>query len=306
MVDVVAVVGGPLRRGTDTPATIRLSGGGSAANTAAWIGVQGATVALLAAVGDDDLGATARAELAGLGVDHLGPVVAGAATGTCVVLVDPTGERTMLPDRAANDHLAVADVDAAWAGTGVASGTGSGGPDVEAALDGTRPVGRVHLSGYTLLSVGSRPAGVALLARARAAGWPVSVDAASAGPLADLGGAAFLDLVAPVDLLFANEDEVAALGGEAAALGVARALVVKRGAAGATWTDGTERVERPAEPGPVVDTTGAGDALAAGFLAATHGGASPAAALASGTAVAARAVAGVGARPGTVPAEGRR
>lgn len=274
LVDVVAVVDGPLRTGSDTAATIRTTGGGSAANTAAWLARAGAPAALLAATGDDDAGARARAELAAGGVALVGPTVAGAATGTCVVIVDPTGERTMLPDRAANDRLAPAHV----------------GPALAAAS-------RVHLSAYTLLAPGSRPAGRAVLAGARAGGLPVSVDVASTGPLADLGAAAFLDLLGPVDLLFANAEELDALGGEAAALAVAGAVVVKRGARGATWTDGRTRVEVGAVAAEVVDTTGAGDAFAAGVLAALLAGGDAPAALAAGAALAAEAVAVVGARP---------
>lgn len=277
LVDVVAVVDGPLRVGSDTAASVRTGGGGSAANTAAWLARAGVPVALLAASGDDALGAAARAELADGGVELVGPVRPDAATGTCVVLVDPSGERTMLPDRAANDRLGEADVDAALARTG-------------------RPA-RVHLSGYTLLSPGSRPAGLALLRRARAEGVPTSVDAASAGPLGDVGADAFLAWVDGTDLLLANGEELDALGGEAAVLAAARSLVVKRGAAGATWTDGARRAQVPAAPAPVSDTTGAGDAFAAGLLASLVAGGDVVVALARGAALAAEAVAKVGARP---------
>ena len=108
LVDVVARPVGPLRVGSDTAAEVRLAGGGSAANTAAWIVAAGGRAALLAAVGDDALGAVARDDLTAAGVELVGPVLAGAATGTCVVIVGPDGERTMLPDRGANDALSPA------------------------------------------------------------------------------------------------------------------------------------------------------------------------------------------------------
>lgn len=279
LVDVVARPAGPLRVGSDTAAEVRLAGGGSAANTACWIAHAGGPATLLAAVGDDALGSVARAGLAAAGVDLVGPVLAGTPTGTCVVIVDAGagGERTMLPDRGANDALPAAAVDvegAAW----------------------------VHVSGYALLHEGSRPAGVAALAAARAAGIPASVDAASSGPLRDLGTEAALALVAGVDVLFANADEVAALGGLDAVTPHVGAVVLKEGAAGATWTDGRARVAVPAAPADVVDTTGAGDALAAGYLVAVvRDGAPPAAALAAGTVLAARAVAHLGARPTPPP-----
>jgi sugar/nucleoside kinase (ribokinase family) len=280
MVDVVARPSGPLRTGSDTAAEVWLTGGGSAANTAAWVASRLRPVALVAAVGDDGLGVSARHDLAALGVRTEGVVsVAGARTGTCVVLVDPTGERTMLPDRGANDDL-----------------------DVGAVLDAMRgeAVGWLHLSGYTVLHDGSRVAGVAALAAARERGIPTSVDPSSAGPILDLGAEVLADLLRPVDVLFANEEEVAALGGEAAALSIASAVVVKRGAAGATWIDGTRRIDVAAVPVDVVDTTGAGDAFAAGFLTSWDG-VDVETALAGGAAVAAEAVSRPGARPDPPP-----
>jgi ribokinase len=275
LVDVIARPDGPLRIGSDTAASVRLGGGGSAANTACWIAAAGGRATLLAAVGDDALGSVARADLAAAGVELVGPVLAGIATGTCVVIVDPDGERTMLPDRGANERLPVSAVDPA--------------------VDG---VDWVHLSGYALLHEGSRPAGVAALAAARARGVPTSVDAASSGPLRDLGAGPARALIGEVDVLFANADEIDALGGLDAALSVARAVVLKRGAGGATWTDGPSAIDVPAVPAEVVDTTGAGDALAAGFLTATvDRSAPPAEALAAGVALAARVVSRLGARP---------
>jgi ribokinase len=278
LVDVVARPAGPLRVGSDTAAEVRLAGGGSAANTAAWIVAAGGRAALLAAVGDDPLGVIARRDLAAAAVDLVGPVLADVATGTCVVIVGPDGERTMLPDRGANDTLPAGAVDEAIAGAAW-----------------------VHVSGYALLHAGSRPAGVAALAAGRERGVPTSIDAASSGPLRDLGAAPARDLLAGADLLFANADELDALGGLDPVRARVGAVVVKDGAAGATWTDGTTSVAVPAAPAEVVDTTGAGDALAAGFLAATLAGADPAAALAAGVALAARAVSRLGARPPLPP-----
>ena len=137
LVDVVARPEGPLRVGSDTAARVRLAGGGSAANTAAWIAHRGGRAALLAAVGDDALGAVARRDLAAAGVELVGPVLDDVATGTCVVIVGPDGERTMLPDRGANDALPATAV--------------------EPALDSG--VSWVHVSGYALLHAGSRAAG---------------------------------------------------------------------------------------------------------------------------------------------------
>ena len=111
-----------------------------------------------------------------------------------------------------------------------------------------------------------------------------------------MGGDAFLAWVRGADVLLANADEAAVL--PAALADHVRHTVIKRGAEGAVWAD--PHIEVPAEPAEVVDVTGAGDAFAAGFLAAWCSGASPEEALRWGTRLGARAVGIAGARP--VPA----
>ncbi len=123
------------------------------------------------------------------------------------------------------------------------------------------------------------------------------VDAASAAPIRAVGADEFLGWIAGVHLVFANDDEVEALGGPKRILEAAGALVTKHGAAGATWSDGDRTVTVPAEPVDAVDTTGAGDAFAAGYLAAALEGGDVNEHLARGAEVAARAVTRLGARP---------
>jgi ribokinase len=266
MCDVVARHGAPLALGSDTPATVVMRPGGSGASVAAWLAHAGVPVALIGRAGRD-----ACAEIALRGLDGVDVRVARdeeRPTGTCVVLVAPGGERTMLPDAGANDALAVEDLPA----------------DVLAGAE------VLHVAGYTLLRPGSRPAALAALEMARDAGLRVSIDPSSAAPLrADPG---FLARVRPVDLLLPNELERAALG----ALDGVREVVVTLGAGGARWTDGTARASVAAVPlDGVRDTTGAGDAFAAGFLSAWPG--PPAEALAAGTRLAAEAIARHGERP---------
>lgn len=275
MVDVVVRPDGPLQHGSDTPSAITMSGGGSAANTACWLAATGRPVRLVAAVGDDSLGRAARLELEAAGVTFAGHVVPDRPTGTCVVLVDPTGERTMLPDRGANDALR-ADV-------------------VAAALD-VVPAW-LHVSGYALLGTDSHPAAATALAAADRLAVPWSVDAASAAPLRQVGLGRFLGWIRGCSVLFANDDELAALGGPARVLGVAGELVAKHGPRGASWSDGQRTVARPAPEVEVVATVGAGDAFDAGYLDARLAGASPANALDAGARLAARAIAQLGARP---------
>ena len=252
--DIVVRPDGPVQPATDTPARVRMSGGGAAANSAAWLARAGVPVTLIARVGDDAPGRERVAELERIGVRCHVAVDPDEPTGTVVVLIDGHGERTMLPDRGANDRLCPADIAAGF--------------DTDAV--------HLHLSGYSLLHNGSRPAALAALEAARAAGLSTSVDAASAGPLTAAGAAAFLGWVRGIDLLLANADEAAVLTGSGDPAGagdllaaVAAAAVVKDGRRGAFWCGEGGPAHAPAVPArEVIDTTGAGDAFAAGLLAA--------------------------------------
>jgi ribokinase len=283
MVDVLAAMSGPLARGSDTPSVVTTAGGGSAANVAVWLAAQGVPTSYVGRVGDDALGRESVAALTDRGVTAWVSTEADLTTGTCIVLVEPGGERSMLPDAGANATLTAADLP----------------------QRAFRPGGHLHLSGYTLLNPGSRDAGLAALSMAAAADMTVSVDPSSAAPLAELGAARFLSMTRGVDLLLANRDEAAVLAGTsdphlaAQQLGdTYREVVVKLGADGAMWQQGFIGASAPAERGvEVVDTTGAGDAFAAGFLASWLLHPEPETALAAGCRLAARAVSKVGARP---------
>ncbi|MGZ4478705.1 MAG: carbohydrate kinase family protein, partial [Nocardioidaceae bacterium] len=163
----------------------------------------------------------------------------------------------------------------------------------------------LHLSGYTLLTEGSRPAALAALRRARAAGQTVSVDPATVAPLRGAGVERVLGWLEGVHLLLANEDEARLLAGRedpeeagAALTQRFREVVVKLGPGGAVWFGpGGTTARASALPVAVVDTTGAGDCFAAGFLPPWLAGHPAAEALAAGCALAARVVAVSGARP---------
>lgn len=285
MTDVTARVAQPIAHGTDTPARIAVGGGGSAANTAAWLGWLGVPVALVACVGDDAFGRAAEDDLRAAGVTPRLAVAAGVATGTCVVLVDPGGERSMLPDPGANAHLAEGDLP----------------PDALAAG------GHLHVSGYALVRPGTRATAVAALAAARAAGMTTSVDAASAAPLARAGAAVVREAMRGADLVLATLDEGEVLCATRDPEAIAASLLVhhrevllKLGADGARWRcarGAGARAPAAAPPGPPIDTTGAGDAFAAGWLAARLEGAEPADALARACGLAALAVTRPGGRP---------
>ncbi len=276
MVDVLALLPGPLAVGSDTPASISLLGGGAAANVAAWSVAAGASATFVGRAGADPLGRRAVAELAAAGVDVRVAYDEQRPTGTCIVLVDPSGERTMVPSPGANDapvDLAALPEHADW----------------------------LFLSGYALLGVGPRESARTALAAARERGWSIAVDAASAAPLAAAGAATFLGWLGADVLLLANTDEALVLTGVADPTTAARTLaerlgqaVVKCGASGAVWSDGSAVCSMPAAPTTIVDTTGAGDAFAAGYLSAAGDAAER---LAGAVGLAARAVARVGGRP---------
>ena len=114
-----------------------------------------------------------------------------SATGVCLVLVGPDGERTMVPSAGANATLGAAEL----------------GRDLLGAAD------HLHLSGYALLNAGSRAAALFALGPAASVGASVSVDAASAGPIRAVGAQRFLDWIPAGSLLLANADELAALTG---------------------------------------------------------------------------------------------
>ncbi len=280
MTDVVARTERPLAPASDTPADVRMRRGGSAANTAAWLGHLGVPVTFVGCVGDDPAGAEGAAALRAAGVQTALHVAADAPTGACVVLIDATGERTMLPDAGAN------------------------------ALLPTRPLPKgahLHVSGYSLLRAGSRPAAHAALLSARDAGMTTSVDPASAAPLAEVGAAAFRDLVRGATTIVVTPDEAEVLTGARDPDAVIQDLlrdhaevVLKLGRDGARWASaegGHAAVPAAAPDGPVIDHTGAGDAFTAAWLAARRAGQVPEAALRAACALAARVVTRPGARP---------
>lgn len=278
--DVIARHDKPLPHGGDARAKIRFTGGGSGANTALWLRHLGAETTLLARIGDDPGGRLIRAELEAAGVRCAFAVDPEAPTCCVVVMVDGSGQRSMLADRGANQRFAPEDV-------------------TPEALAGAN---HLHLSGYVLLDPPSRAAGLAALAAAREAGLTTSVDPQAAAHITD--PAAFLDDVRGVDLLMPNTEELVALTGSAdpvsakELLGTVGAVVVTAGLDGASWVDRDGVTSVPAVEADCIDSTGAGDAFDAGVLTGWLAGESTVDVLRHGTRLGALAVGKVGPQPG--------
>ena len=280
--DVVALHDGPAATGTDTPADIALRPGGSGANTACWAARLGADTRLLARAGYDT-GEWHAAELAKAGVKPHLRIDPDRPSAVVISMVDATGERSMLTNRGASGHIGVGD----WA------------PEI---LDG---VGHLHLSAYAMFAEPGLELARLAMREAAGRGIPVSVDPASYGPLRTFGPERFLRETAPARIVIPNLEEALLLADAPDPETAARTLsghygtaVVKLGAGGALLArDGRIVARATAPPAEVVDSTGAGDAFAAGFLVASMAGSTPEEALRRGCEAGAAAVAQVGARP---------
>ncbi len=259
------------------------SSGGSAANTCAVAAALGARVAYLGKVADDRLGQAFRRDIAAAGVHFpTAPLSGGAATARCLILVTPDGQRTM------NTFL------------GACVAFGEDDLDEAAITDASV----LYLEGYLFDPPAAQAAFRRAAGLAHAAGRQVALSLSDAFCV-DRHRAAFRELVAgSVDILFANETEICSLyelgafddAAEAAGADVALA-VLTRSERGSLILSGAQRVEVPAEAAAVVDTTGAGDAYAAGFLAGHAAGHPLAACGRLGSIAAAEVIGHYGARP---------
>lgn len=281
MLDVTAVVGAPIRQGVETRAAITTQGGGAAANVASWLAVSGTPSHLVVRIGDDVAGQTVLADLDNYGVTHSHKVISGANTGVVIVLVDALGERTMFPDSGANSGLSLNDL-----------------PSLD-------EITVVYLSGYPLVNPKSRSGALDILRRVKAQGLPVIFDPSTVGVLLEVGLDQVREWLTLVDVVILNEEEARFLSGKSNPVEAAEELlaltplvVIKRGGMGALATRrGRALVQIPAVPAQVVDTTGAGDSFAAGFIQGWIKSSDLLEALESAANLAAKCVAFVGARP---------
>jgi sugar/nucleoside kinase (ribokinase family) len=235
LLDIVVKLAKPLAEGDDTHAETRVGGGGQAANVAAWAAALGAEARFIGKRGADAAGELAEGDLLRRAVDVLGPPPTGR-NGVVVSLVELDGSRTMVSDRGVAPELAPEELEEEWF----------------ARCDA------LHVSGYSLMRDPIGTAAERAVELARAAGARISVDLSSVNVIRDYGAERLGERVARIrpDVVFGNEAEHEELPVSS------QSRIVKRGAGGAT-IDGRDY---PAVPGDVVDTTRAGDALAAGYL----------------------------------------
>lgn len=271
--DIVVRLDGPINNASDTAAVVTRRRGGSAANMAVSVVRAGGRARFIGQVGDDPLGHLLTDALVADGVE----VVARRAgrTGTIIVVLDHAGERSFLTDRAA---CALLDrPEPAW-------------------LDG---LDVLHVPVYSLVGDPLASTAATMIHWAHERGITVSIDASSSAVLEQVGASAVRSLLSGLrpDVLLCNELEAAALGGVDAVASIGAGLSVVKHGGGDAWLvrrlgSGASPVE--AVPAGVIDdvrdTTGAGDAFAAGLLLALASGADPVEAARRGHGTAARAI----------------
>ena len=278
--DVIAQLKESINYGNDTSSRISTHPGGQAANVSTWITRTNSKAQLVARVGNDPVGFALISDLDKYGVDHMNLMRSGRPTGVVVILVDANGERTMFPDNGGNADLEVSDLPL---------------------LDG---FDGVYLSGYALLDFRSRDVVLDMVKKIKAAGIPIFFDPTTTGAMKIISREEVLSWVSLMDGILLNAEEAIYLGGNSQIELAAENLkaytplvVIKLGSRGAMAVFKDESVRVAAVTTNVVDTTGAGDSFAAGFIPMwlqTH---DLDQALTAGTSLAAKCVATVGARP---------
>ena len=283
MLDVVAQIPTTpheLHLGNDTRTIISTHGGGAGGNVASWLAVLGNDVTMVGRIGNDAAGSAITAEFDALGISYGEIVKEGLHTGVVVCLVDPSGERTMLADNGANAGLAISDLPA---------------------LDG---VDAIYLTGYAPLAPLSREGVLEMVRTINSREIPIIFDPATVGGMQGVPVEEILSWCALMDAVIMNEEEAIYLSGlsdcEAALnffLELTPRAIIKRGSAGAIGLErGGQIISVAAKTLTVVDTTGAGDAFAAGFIDAFTGRRDFSYAMERASAVAGHCVAIVGAR----------
>jgi sugar/nucleoside kinase (ribokinase family) len=272
--DVVVWLSAEPNLGTDTDSIIQRTRGGSAANVAMFAALTGTESRFIGQVGNDALGQQLCSSLQQAGVDVC--VVSEGRTGSIVVLVQPNGERTFLTDRGVASHLSL----------------------VDASLMAN--VGILHVPSYSLVTEPLASTSLLYIKAAQSLAAVISIDASSTSVLEHFGVARYKSLIQSIQpqIFLCNEDEAGLLGvGATEGMLGAALTVIKRGVHSTfAISQNNERSEVAVAPvANIVDTTGAGDAFAAGFLPTFVATNDVEAAITRGHAVAARVLRSPGA-----------
>lgn len=259
MLDVVVRPQGPLAPTSDTPASIRVTRGGSGASVALALRRSGHQVHYIGAAGDDPARQVFQLAMNAAGI-ALQLRIVDRPTGTVVALVAHDGQRMMLTDRGANASLDQASVDEFL----------------------QHPYDHLHVSGYLLLDSATRSVAEHALRKAQQFGSSTSIDVCSVAPLRAVTPEVFLQAASHASKIFANEEEALVLTSTehpAEALeslsGTFHEVMITLGPRGALASWGAKRYSAPALDVEVVDTTGAGDAATGAYLGARLYGESP-------------------------------
>ncbi|MDA2984469.1 MAG: carbohydrate kinase family protein [Actinomycetota bacterium] len=287
--DVLAKLDGfgleQLNYGSDTPSQVSTYGGGAAANVASWLIKMDTQPTLIARVGDDSIGNALIHELEGSGVRCHKRVNPHLATGCVVVLVDSSGERTMLPDSGANAGLGLDDL-----------------PELV-------NFSAAYISGYALWNSNSHQGVLDIFKRLDQGKIPIIFDPASVGTMQKFSAGkreVILTSIPKSKVLVLNSAEAEFLSDEKeiskSLIFLARyaeIVIIKRGDNGAIARIGSKNqiFEVAAKSVKPLDTTGAGDSFAAGFIGQWVESGDVEAAIVEGNRLAGECVQIIGARP---------
>jgi len=276
MMDVSVAINSEISYGGDTPAKISSQGGGAAANVAVWLAEDHQEVFLNVRVGNDQPGDYLLRELALHGVKNSAKKQKGQSTGVVVVLVDKNGERTMFPDSGANSGLSLQDL-----------------PD-------PTQFKAAYFSGYALINPSSRANAVEILETLTI---PVVIDPGTVGALRNIELSEVKSWLSHAEVLILNEEEAKFIAETTDARSalvelkkLAKTVVIKLGGKGAIAIS-EEICEVEIIRDEPVDTTGAGDAFAAGFISSWFTNQNLKDAINHGAELARKCIANVGAWP---------
>jgi sugar/nucleoside kinase (ribokinase family) len=283
--DVIVKMQTELNVGSDTTSLISMHGGGAAANTATWLSELRHSVYFSCRLGDDAAGHAISSEFDLWKIEHRKKFLENEKTGVVVVLVDNKGERTMFPDSGANSGISESD------------------------LPSLQGFDAAYLSGYSLFNPASTSGVLQMVNEIKNASIPLIFDPASVGTMMSFGRERAIENLAPMDIAIMNEDEaryIADCHSLHDALqyitSIVPIVVIKTGSSGAiAQIRGEEPVTSHIDAINAVDTTGAGDAFAAGFIPVWLHSKDLLTSMNAGNEVARRCVAIIGARPSVNP-----